>query len=79
MTTTDHRARACEILKALRAGPLTVSNLSTVVGMPEKTLRGWLNAFERNGFVEVDGFGRRPGLHGKWPYRYRLTKAWGGV
>lgn len=47
--------RAAKALQALRAGPLTVTQLAELADAEPKTVRAWLQAFQRQGLVRPAG------------------------
>jgi hypothetical protein len=53
------------IVKALKAGPLTISEIAEVIGYPRYEVEIWLFAMRRYGEVEVFG---RPDVDGYFKY-----------
>lgn len=68
----------CELLKALRLEPLTMSQIEQTCDLNRNTLRRWMPTLIEHGFVrQVDTIktsqrGRKPAR------RFAVTRQWGG-
>lgn len=64
-----------EILKAIRAKPMTQTELANEVGCHTAAAAFWLHGFERNGIVEKF-LGHRSGSGGKPPIMFKISDQW---
>lgn len=68
----------CELLKALRLEPLTISQIEQTCDLNRNTLRRWMPTLIEHGFVrQVDTIKTSPRSR-KPARRFGLAKQWGG-
>lgn len=71
---------SCEIQKAVRGRWASQREVIESTGLSPKTVRTWLEGFERNGFIKTRPGERREGFtNGRVPIDYTLSSQWGGL